>query len=323
MKIGMIGAGGIAIKLADTIREMEGFENYAIASRTLEKAEAFKQTHAFMKAYGSYEELCQDPAVDLVYIATPHSEHLKNMELCLKYHKPVLCEKAFTGNAEQAKDILARFEAAHLFVTEAMWTRYLPSRKILNDLLASGVIGKPYLVDANLCYPNKAHARLNDPSLCGGALLDMGIYPLTFGLMVYEELPSQIYAQCKKSETGVDEATVGILTFREGQQAIAFTSMLGPADRNGHIYGDQGYIEVINCNNPERIDVYNANHELIRSLGVPSQISGYEYEILECARCLKEGLIESPAIPHKTTIDVMSIMDRMRQQMGIIYPFER
>ena len=323
MRIGMIGAGGIAAKLADTIAKMADVENYAIASRSLDKAKQFQRDHHFQKAYGSYEELMKDPEVDLVYVATPHSEHYKNMELCLAYQKPVLCEKTFTANAEQARDILSRFEKANLFVSEAIWTRYLPSRKIIADLLRSGAIGDPYLVSANLCYPNKSHARLNDPALAGGALLDMGIYPLTFALMVYEENPVSLGAQCAKSETGVDQATVMTLRFPRDKQALLFTAMMGPSDRNGMIYGPTGYIEVINCNNPERINVYDANHSLTRSLGVPPQISGYEYEIEECARCLKEKALESPFIPHKTSLEVMEMMDEMRKQMGIVYPFEK
>jgi predicted dehydrogenase len=323
MRIGMIGAGGIAAKLATTIAQMEGVSNYAIASRSLEKAEAFKGEHHFEKAYGSYEELMKDPLVDLVYIATPHSEHYRNMLLALTYHKPVLCEKAFTSNAKEARDIIARFEKEKVFLTEAIWTRYLPSRALINALLDSGVIGTPYLVSANLCYPNKSHTRLNDPSLAGGALLDMGIYPLTFALMVYQELPTSFLAQCKKSETGVDEATTMLLTFKEGQQAVLFTSMAGPSDRNGYVYGSKGYLEVINCNNPERLDVYDANHALVKSVPISEEINGYEYQIKECDRCLKKHLLESPFVPHQTTIDVMDIMDGMRKQMGIVYPFEK
>jgi predicted dehydrogenase len=323
MRIGMIGAGGIASKLAATIAQMKGVSNYAIASRSLEKAEAFKQANGFEKAYGSYEELVADPLVDLVYIATPHSEHYRNMELALRYHKPVLCEKAFTADLPQAADILSRFEQAKVFVAEAIWTRYLPSRKIIDDLLAKDVIGKPYLVSANLCYPNKNHPRLNDPSLAGGALLDMGIYPLTFALMIYHSNPSSLHAECRYSETGVDEATTMLLHFPEGQQAVLFTSMDGPSDRTGFVYGSKGYLEITNINNPEKIQVFNANHEGVATYSVPKQISGYEYEILECQACLKQGLLEPPSMPHQTTLEVMRMMDAMRQEMGIVYPFEK
>lgn len=323
MRIGMIGAGGIAGKLALTIAAMDGVENYAIASRSLEKAEAFQKTYHFQKAYGSYEAMLKDPQVDLVYIATPHSEHYAQMELCLNAHKPVLCEKAFTANAKQAEDILSRFEKEHLFVSEAIWTRYLPSRKIIDDIIASGILGDLYLVSANLCYANKAHPRLTDPALAGGALLDMGIYPLTFALMIYQENPLSLHAECKKTETGVDEATTMILSFPQGKQAILFTAMDGPSDRTGYVYGSKGYLEVTNCNNPERLTVYDLSHKPIKSYPIPQQISGYEYEIEECRRCLTQNLCETPFVSHSVSLDVMAMMDEMRQQMGIVYPFEK
>jgi len=323
MRIGMIGAGGIASKLALTIAEMDGVNNYAIASRSLAKAEAFKTTYHFEKAYGSYEALLADPLVDLVYIATPHSEHYAEMELCLRYHKPVLCEKAFTANAIQAKDILSRYEKAQLFLAEAIWTRYLPSRKIIDDVLASGILGDVFLVSANLCYANKAHPRLTDPALAGGALLDMGIYPLTFALMALHESPVSLHAECKKTETGVDEATTMILSFPGGKQAILFASMDGPSDRSGYVYGSKGYLEVINCNNPEQLNVYDINHQLLKSYPIPPQISGYEYEIEECRRCLEQKLEQTPFVSHKVTLEVMTMMDAMRKEMGIVYPFEK
>lgn len=323
MRVGMIGAGGIAKKLAATIAKMKGVENYAIASRSLEKAESFKQENGFHVAYGSYEELMADPKVDLVYIATPHSEHYKNMELALAYHKPVLCEKAFTANLSQAADILSRFEEAKLFVAEAIWTRYLPSRKIIDDLIGQDLIGEPYLVSANLCYPNKAHARLTDPSLAGGALLDMGIYPLNFALMVFHANPISIHAECTLTDTGVDEVTTMLLSFPGKKQAVLFTSMDGPSDRKGLIYGPKGYLETSNINNPEKISLYNSDHQCVKEYGVPPQINGYEYELLECQKCLEQGRLEPPSMPHKTTLEVMRMLDWMRQEMGIVYPFEK
>lgn len=323
MNVGMLGAGGIAISMAKTIEKIPSSVNYAIASRSLEKAQAFQREHGFAKAYGSYEELVRDPAVDLVYIATPHSEHFKNMELCLRYHKPVLCEKAFTANEVQAKTILSAFEKEKVFVTEAIWTRYLPARKILADLLSTEVIGKPYLLEANLCYPNKNHARLTDPSLAGGALLDMGIYPLNFALMVFGDQVEKVYASCKYTDTGVDEATTMIVDFTQGRKAVLFTSMDGPSDRSGYLYGSKGYLQVININNTERIDVFNADHQRANSIEIPRGISGYEWEVYATMEALKNHALECPEMSHKETIFVMSLMDEMRRQMGIIYPFEK
>lgn len=323
MNIGIIGAGGIASKISNTLLQMEGFVTEAIASRDLERAVAFKEAHHFNKAYGSYEELMADPAVDLVYIATPHSEHYRNMLLALKYHKPVLCEKAFTANQKEAKDILGRFEEEKVFLAEAMWTRYLPSRKIIRDLVSANLIGKPYFLQANLFYPNKNHARLTDPTLAGGALLDMGIYPLTFALMAFEEEPSEFSAHCHYTASGVDELTTMRVEFSSGKSALLTTSMDGPSDRNGFIYGSEGYLQIININNPERIDLYDKNHALVQSSRVPPQISGYEYEFLEAKDCLEKGLLEPPSIPHATTLKVMGYLDEIRHQLNVVYPFEK
>ncbi|MCI2069453.1 MAG: Gfo/Idh/MocA family oxidoreductase [Bacilli bacterium] len=323
MKIGIIGAGGIASKMAATIKAIDGMENYAIASRSLEKAEQFKKQQGFQKAYGSYEELCQDTNVDLVYIATPHSEHYKNMELALKYHKPVLCEKAFTANAKQAEDIISRFETSGVFLTEAIWTRYMPSRKTLDNLLASGLIGEPYLIYASLCYPIKNHARLVDPALAGGALLDVGVYPINFASMAFSSFPTNIYASCTLSETKVDETDTLIFDFPNNKKAVLAASMDGPSDRRGIIYGTKGYIEVININNTERIDVFDPLHNLIQSIKVPFGISGYEWELFACSEALKENKLECPEMTHKDTLKIMKVLDECRRQMGIIYPFEK
>jgi predicted dehydrogenase len=323
MNIGTIGAGGIAVKMAQTVAKIPGLVNYAIASRSLEKAQAFKKDHNFTKAYGSYEDLVKDPEVDLVYIATPHSEHYKNMLLCLKYHKPVLCEKAFCANSAQAKDIIRKFESEKVFLTEAIWTRYMPVRKTLDEILKSGIIGEPYLIQANLNYPIKSHARLTDPNLAGGALLDVGIYPLTFALMAFGDGLEKISAHGTYTETGVDETDVIYLSWPGQKQAVLYASMDGPSDRSGFIYGSKGYIQSVNINYTERIDVYDAAHALIKSVPIPFGISGYEWELYETQEALKQGSLFCPSMPHEETIRVMEILDEIRKQLGVVYPFEK
>jgi predicted dehydrogenase len=323
LNVGMIGAGGIAKKLAATIEKLDGFTNYAIASRSLDKATAFKNDNYFTKAYGSYEELMEDENVDLVYIATPHSEHHRNMLLALKHHKPVLDEKAFTTNAIEAKDIIERFEKENLFLTEAIWTRYMPSRKIIDDIIKENLIGKISLLEANLCYPNKSHARLNDPNLAGGALLDMGIYPLTFALMALGSYPDKVEATCLKSETGVDETTFMRLSFPSNVEAILYTSMDVSSDRTGYIYGDNGYIKVFNINNPEAIEVHAKDQSLVKRVEIKEDVNGYEYELYACKKALEEGELECPEIPHSDIIKVMELLDEIRRKIDLRYPFER
>lgn len=177
MKVGIIGAGNIAGSMAATLNAMEEAVCYAIASRDLKKAEDFAEKYGIEKAYGSYEELVEDREVDIVYIATPHSHHYEHAKLCIEHGKHVLCEKAFTVNAAQAEELFKLAAEKKVLITEAIWTRYMPYRKVVNDLLAEDVIGEVCTLTANLCYPISQVERIIRPELAGGALLDGGIYP--------------------------------------------------------------------------------------------------------------------------------------------------
>ena len=170
MKMGILGSGGIAHTMANTVKEMKDVELYAVGSRTLENAEKFAAEFGISKAYGSYEELAADPEVDLVYVATPHSHHYPHVKLLLEHGKHVLCEKAFTVNANQARELFQMAEEKNLLLTEAIWTRYIPIQKTLNEVVNSGVIGKVHSLTANLCYLISGVERLKKPELEGGAL---------------------------------------------------------------------------------------------------------------------------------------------------------
>ena len=184
MKIGILGAGGIAVQMAKTVAGMKDVENYAVAARSFERAQAFAEKYGFSKAYGSYEEMLADPQVDLVYIATPHSHHYLHAKMCLEAGKNVLCEKAFTVNADQARKLFALAKEKNLLITEAIWTRYMPSRKMIDDIISSGVIGEVTAVIANLNYAISEVERIRKPELAGGALLDVGVYTINFASMV-------------------------------------------------------------------------------------------------------------------------------------------
>lgn len=185
VKIGIIGAGWIAEQMAITLRGMTGVEAYAIASRSMQNAREFADRWGFARAYGSYEEMLDDEQVQLVYIATPHSHHLEHARMSLLRGKPVLCEKAFTANARQAEELLNLAHERNLFITEAIWTRYMPLSQTINKLIADGAIGHPMTLSANLGYPIGNRERLMQPALAGGALLDLGVYALNFASMVF------------------------------------------------------------------------------------------------------------------------------------------
>lgn len=322
MKVGILGAGGIAVSMAKTIREMPQVSNFAVASRSLEKAEKFASRYGVEKAYGSYEELVCDPEVDLIYVATPHSHHFEHMKLCIEHGKPVLCEKSFTRNASQAKEILALAEEKKVFVTEAIWTRYMPMRTKLDEIVASGVIGKPQSLYATLSYPILHIERIAEPALAGGALLDVGVYPINFASMVFGDKIKEISAHAVLTDKGVDAADSITFTYEDGKMAVLHCDARTAGNRQGCIYGEKGYIEVANINNCEGIRVYNTDHELVAEYETPKQISGYEYEVEACRKALEIGALECPEMPHGETVYIMEIMDRIRKETGVIYPGE-
>lgn len=322
MKVGIIGAGGIAVTMAKTLNGMEDAKAYAVASRTLEKAEKFAEKNQVEKAYGTYEEMFADPEVELVYIATPHSHHYQYMKMALEYGKPVLCEKAFTANAKQAEEIIRISEEKGIFVGEAMWTRFLPSRKMIDEIIRSGEIGKIHMITANLGYDIKEVERLRKPELAGGALLDVGIYPLTFIRMIEEAKIRSMETSCVKLETGVDSQNAATFVFEDGCMASMHSSMLGGTEQAGIVYGEKGYLIAWNINNIDKIQVYDNERKLIREMNVPEQITGFEYEVRAAMEAIHQGKTESPQMPHSETLYMMNLMDQMREKWGIRYPFE-
>ena len=326
IRIAILGAGRIAGTMAETLRDMkekdERYCCYAVAARDKERAQRFADTYGFLKAYGSYEEMLSDENVDLVYIATPHSHHYSHIKLCLEHGKHVLCEKAFTVNAGQAREVLAMAEEKHLLLAEAIWTRYMPMRNTINEVLASGVIGKPFMLTANLCYRITHKERIVRPELAGGALLDVGIYPLNFAVMAFGADISDIESSVQLLETGVDAQETITIKYRDGRMASLTASAYGVSDRKGMIYGEEGFLEVENINNPQSVTVYDKDYRAVKTIMCPPQVSGYEYEVLSCLDAIEAGKTECPEMPHAEIIRMMEFMDRIRGQWGLVYPCE-
>lgn len=325
MKVGILGAGKIAATMAETIRKMEESgdtraELYAVASRDGERAREFAKRHGAKKACLSYAEMLEDPELDLVYIATPHSHHYRHIRLCIDYGKHVLCEKAFTANARQAQDALARANAKGILAAEAIWTRYQPARKIISGELASGIIGEPRMLSASLCYPIMHKERITSPDLAGGALLDVGVYALNFAEMAFGRA-DKVSGSCIR-QGGVDISDSITLEWRDGRMAVLNASANAISDRSGVIYGSEGFIAVENINNPARISVFGGDYSLIKEIAVPPQLTGYEYEVQEAADCIAAGKTECPSMPHAETIHMMEVMDHLRAQFGVAYPDE-
>lgn len=326
MKLGILGAGNIARVMAKTVRLLREnghpeVELYAVGARDLGRAQSFAAENGVQKAFGSYEELLSDPALELVYIATPHSHHYGQIKLCADHGKHVLCEKAFTVNARQAEDALRYAGSKGVLVTEAIWTRYQPMRRLIRETLAEGGIGEPRLLTANLGYFITGNRRIVVPELAGGALLDVGVYTLNFAEMVFGA-PDAVHGLCTKNENGVDLTDSITLTWQDGRVANLTAAANSVSDRYGVIYGTKGYMMVENINNPQGLRVYDAENRLVRSIQCPPQLTGYEYEVLETVDCIQKGLTECPSMPHAETIHMMEQMDHLRAQMGIRYPCE-
>lgn len=323
MKIGILGAGNIAAVVAPTIAAVKEAECYAVAARSLERAEAFAAKYGFAKAYGSYEELVEDEEVELIYVTTPHSHHYEHMMLCLQHGKAVICEKAFTMNAKQAKEVLAYAKEQGIYVAEAIWTRYMPSRKLINEILESGVIGTPATLTANLSYIINKKDRIMNPMLAGGALLDVGVYGINFATMHFGKEIERVESSVQLTDTGVDGMESITIFYKNGRMAVLTHGIYARSDRKGIIYGDKGYLVVENINNPQSVTVFDTSDKMVAYYEVPKQISGYEYEFEEAIRCIKEGKIESDSMPFADSVWVMEFMDCLRKQWGVIYPQEK
>lgn len=326
IRFAILGAGNIARQMAETINQMnrtgnQGVTLYAVAARELEKAQKFAEAYGVEMAYGSYEEMLSDDRVQLVYVATPHSHHYQHVMMCLEHGKHVLCEKAFAANAAQAREMIRCAQEQSLLLTEAIWTRYQPMREMISQVVNSGVIGQPQMLTANLGYEMMGKERIVDPALAGGALLDVGIYPLNFAEMVFGT-PDRVQAVAALSDQGVDLHDSMTLIWKDGRMAILNAGATCISDRMGVIYGTKGFVVVENINNPQSISVYDANYQLVERKECPKQLTGYEYEVEEAVACIESGKLECPSMPHRDTIQMMELMDEIRRQMGVRYPFE-
>lgn len=322
LKMAIMGTGSIAGTMAKTIGKMDQVRLYGVASRSKEKAEDFAGKYGFEKAYGSYEDLVKDPEVELVYVATPHSEHCANAKLCLNHGKHVLCEKAFSVNEREAREMIELAGEKGLLITEAMWVRYMPMVKTLQDVLASGVIGTPHMLTANLCYLIDHVKRMKDPELAGGALLDVGVYTLTFASVAFGDDVERVDSAVVKTVEGVDAQNSITLTYKDGKMAMLHSSMRAISDRQGVISGTKGYLIVENINNFESIRVYDTDRKLVEEHLQPKQISGYEYQVEACIHAIRNGETECPQMTHEETLTIMRLMDKVRGQWGLRYPME-
>ena len=322
MRVGIIGTGWIAEKAAITLNGLSACEAYAVGSRSTEKAEAFAAKWNIKKAYGTYAELMADANVDLVYVGTPHSHHYDVTRAAIEAGKPCLVEKAFMANARQAKDIIHLAHERGVFLAEAIWTRYQPAVGIIRQLVADGRIGEPHLITATLGYSMGNKLRIMQPDLCGGALLDLGVYALNFVRMFTDSDIDTIDGYCVKSETSMDMTNAITIVLKNGILANVQSSAQCVGDNIGVIAGTEGNLIIDNINNPQTITVNGPDRTYVETIRVPQQITGYEYQCLACRNALAEGLLEPREMPHAEMLYIMQLMDSLREKWGVRYPMD-
>lgn len=323
LRVGVVGTGWIAEKAAITLRGLLECKCYAVGSRTQEKADTFARQWDVPKAYGSYSELIADPNVDLIYVATPHSHHFDVTKEALLAGKPCLVEKAFMANLPQAQAIVNLAREHNVFLAEAIWTRYQPVVKIVRDLIDSGRIGEPRLVTATLGYSMGDKPRIMHADLCGGALLDLGVYALNFVRMFFPADIVNIESQCVKSQTGMDLTNAISLVLANGMLCNLQSSAACVGDNIGVIAGTNGNLIIDNINNPQKVTVNTHDREFVEDIHVPKQITGYEYQFIACRQALIDGLTEPREMPLDETLYIMELMDNLRAKWGVEYPMDK
>lgn len=322
MKVGIIGTGWIAEKAAITLGGLDQCEAYAVGSRTLATAEAFAKKWDIPRAYGSYSELIADSNVDLVYIGTPHSHHYDVTKDAIMAGKPCLVEKAFMANVRQTREIISLAHEKNVFLAEAIWTRYQPVVQMVRDLINSGRIGNPRLVTATLGYSMGDKPRIMRPDLCGGALLDLGVYALNFVRMFFPADIVSIDGTCVKSATGMDITNAMTIVLADGVLCNLQSSASCVGDNIGVIAGTEGNLIIDNINNPQTITVNGPDRTYVETIRVPQQITGYEYQFLACRQALIDGLLEPREMSHAETLYIMQLMDKLRRKWDVRYPMD-
>jgi predicted dehydrogenase len=320
---GILGTGAIARSFVRDLMLLSDARVVAVGSRSLDSARAFAQAYPgaghTARAYGSYEEMSGDPAVDIVYVATPHSMHLENVQMCLNAGKPVLCEKAFALNAAQAQQMIRLAAAKELFLMEAMWMRCNPVIRQLREVALGGAIGDVHQVTADLSFVpvQPAKNRLYDPELGASALLDIGIYPVTFAALILGE-PAGIAAWADVSDRGVDVNTGVTLGYASGAVAALTCSMTARSSNVATVSGTRGRIDIpARFHHPSRFTLHH--DDTSQTYETQLRGTGLSYEAEEAQRCLRDGLLESPLVPLADTLRIMTVLDSIRAKIGVTY----
>ena len=323
---GISSTGRIAGDFARALRRVPDADLVAVSSRTRERAELFAAEHGAPRPYGSLQAMLDDPDVDVVYIASPHSEHCSQALQAVAAGKHVLVEKPFGLSAAQARQVFDAAAAAGVFVMEALWSRFLPAHVKLRELVSEGVIGDVLSVDASFGFPlpHQPEHRLLAPELGGGALLDLGIYPINTAMQLLG-VPDRVVATATFGPTGVDMSTAVALRFPAGAVATARCSLVNLDPCTARIMGTEGIIELAGPQHcPEHLTVFTMSsyreQPAGRRVDLPTGGDGLRYQVHEVHACLRRGAQQSDVMSWQHTLDLMGTLDQARAQIGLHYP---
>jgi predicted dehydrogenase len=322
IRFGVIGAGKIAQTFSNAMPHTSGIL-YAISSRNLDKARSYQEQFGYEKAYGSYEAMLADPLVDCVYIATPHGLHFEHMMLALDYGKHILCEKSFTLNASQAKAVFDKAKTKHVFVMEAMWTKYLPVIQETKKVIDQGLIGSLVKMDVSFGFDaeHRRGSRLFDPAMGGGALLDIGVYVMTIATY-FLGIPHAMNSSAMLDDSNGFDLSEDIHLEYPNAQAHLRCSLSEKLDNICTLTGTKGRIEIIDFWRAEHAFIYDLHQRLIQEIHIPHPINGFEYQIQGVIDAITHHQKESSVVTHQATLEVMQLMDQLRTSWGLIFPNE-
>jgi predicted dehydrogenase len=315
-RIGIIGCGRMAAKMIESIKELEDIEIVAVASREKSRATKFvKQYCPDAKPLGSYEQMTRQKNIDLVYIATPNTFHYENAVMCVKNYMNVLVEKPFTMSREEADSIFTEAKNRGVFVCEAMWTSFMPLHKKMMQWIKDGKIGDVRYIQSNLGYKIENVQRITDPTLGGGAHLDLGVYPTNLAVSVYGENLEPVSVYAHKYSTGVERDVSCVLEVpHDGALAVSFVTVASFTDKDGSVIGENGYIKLKNINDYERIELYNTRGELIEACDREG-LNSYAVEMKSCIEAIQNGLIQCPEMPWHKTAYIATLNDKIRRMI--------
>lgn len=323
---GILACGRIAEKFAEDLSRLSDGQLLAVASRDIEKARIFAAKHGAPLALGKYEELAAHPNVDAIYIASPHAMHPEHTLLCLSHNKPVLCEKAFAIHRGQAAEMTATARARGVLLMEALWSKFLPHYQLVMNLVKSGQLGRIRHLRADFGFipSTPVPARLLDPALGGGTMLDIGIYNVFFAMSVLGK-PDKIEASMTPSPTGIDLECAVTFHYASGATAQLFSSFLSNLATEADIAGEQGRIHLTTrfYEPSAQVEWYPGRPDTKQVLEVAREPGwGYQHEIRHFQECLRLGLTESPVMTHQDTLDLLEVLDEIRKIAGIRYPID-